>query len=89
MVLRHAFRKLGLHRIEANVQPENARSLALVQAHRITHISAGGWRPLWAQARSHGFQPVVRRPDFVFEPLQGHRRLLARVPAFGYPQFEP
>src|SRR6185436_4908016 len=32
-----------------------------------------GKRPLWAPARSHGFQPVVRRPDLVFGPLQGHR----------------
>jgi ribosomal-protein-alanine N-acetyltransferase len=32
LVLRHAFGRLGLHRVEANVQPENSRSLALVQA---------------------------------------------------------
>jgi ribosomal-protein-alanine N-acetyltransferase len=31
LVLRHAFRSLELHRLEANVQPENFRSLALVQ----------------------------------------------------------
>jgi ribosomal-protein-alanine N-acetyltransferase len=31
-VLRHAFGPLGLHRIEANIQPDNAPSIALVQA---------------------------------------------------------
>ena len=32
LVLRVAFRALKLHRVEANVQPTNARSLALVRA---------------------------------------------------------
>lgn len=31
LALRHAFRRLGLHRLEANVQPGNAASLALVR----------------------------------------------------------
>ena len=31
-VLRHAFRKLKLHRLEANIQPGNAASRAMVQA---------------------------------------------------------
>jgi len=30
--VRHAFRSLKLHRLEANIQPGNVRSLALVQA---------------------------------------------------------
>lgn len=32
LVLAHAFMSLKLHRIEANIQPENARSIALVEA---------------------------------------------------------
>jgi [ribosomal protein S5]-alanine N-acetyltransferase len=32
LLVRHAFRKLKLHRLEANVQPANRSSLALVQA---------------------------------------------------------
>jgi [ribosomal protein S5]-alanine N-acetyltransferase len=31
LVLRHAFRRLGLHRLEANLQPENRASRALVR----------------------------------------------------------
>ncbi|HET7235902.1 MAG TPA: GNAT family N-acetyltransferase [Actinomycetota bacterium] len=31
LVLRHAFETIGLHRVEANIQPENARSIALVE----------------------------------------------------------
>ncbi|MGZ8599938.1 MAG: GNAT family N-acetyltransferase [Actinomycetota bacterium] len=31
LVLRQAFGPLGLHRVEANVQPDNARSIALVE----------------------------------------------------------
>jgi ribosomal-protein-alanine N-acetyltransferase len=31
-VVRHAFTSLKLHRLEANIQPDNASSIALVQA---------------------------------------------------------
>jgi ribosomal-protein-alanine N-acetyltransferase len=52
LVLRVAFRRLKLHRVEANVQPSNTRSLALVRragfvregySRRYVRI-AGRWR---------------------------------------------
>jgi ribosomal-protein-alanine N-acetyltransferase len=52
LALRHAFRTLKLHRIEANIQPENAASIALVRklAFRLEGFSprylkiGGRWR---------------------------------------------
>ena len=52
LVLRHAFGPLGLHRLEANIQPENAPSIALVAGagFRLEGLSprylkiAGRWR---------------------------------------------
>ncbi len=32
LVIRHAFKELGLHRLEANIQPENLASVALAQS---------------------------------------------------------
>jgi [ribosomal protein S5]-alanine N-acetyltransferase len=51
-VVRHAFRSLKLHRLEANIQPENAKSIALVTAcgfsregHSPRYLKIGGrWR---------------------------------------------
>jgi [ribosomal protein S5]-alanine N-acetyltransferase len=52
LVLRYAFGQLGLHRLEANIQPENRRSLALVADAGFRHEGfsprylkiAGRWR---------------------------------------------
>ena len=58
LALRHAFGDLGLHRVQAAVQPDNERSLALLRACGFTHegyarryLKIGGrWRDheLWA-----------------------------------------
>lgn len=52
LVLRHAFSKLRVHRLEANIQPQNARSLSLIKSlgFRLEGFSprylkiAGRWR---------------------------------------------
>ena len=61
LALRFAFRELGLHRVEANVQPGNAASIALVRRAGFTqegfsrrYIKIGGrWRDheRWALLR--------------------------------------
>lgn len=69
LVLAHAFHTLGLHRIEANVQPENARSRRVVQrlgfrregfSPRLRKL-AGEWRDheRWALLREE-WQPDRR-----------------------------
>jgi ribosomal-protein-alanine N-acetyltransferase len=52
LLLRHAFGRLGLHRVEANVQPDNEASLALIGSAGFRHEGfspryikvAGEWR---------------------------------------------
>lgn len=71
LVLTHAFRVLGLHRVEANLQPTNEASRALVQrlGFRMEGYSprylkvAGRWRDheRWAILREDFRPPRVRR----------------------------
>lgn len=44
LVVRHAFRKLGLHRVEANIQPNNVASIALA---RSCGFSKEGYSPAY------------------------------------------
>jgi ribosomal-protein-alanine N-acetyltransferase len=61
LVTRHAFRELGLHRLEANIQPANLSSIALVRScgfhkegYSPAYLKLGGkWRDheRWAMVR--------------------------------------
>ena len=72
LVLRHAFGPLGLHRLEANIQPENGSSIALVSGagFRLEGLSprylkiAGRWRDheRWA-ILAEEFHPRTRAHD--------------------------
>lgn len=70
LVLRHAFRTLRLHRVEANIEPGNEPSVALVRSAGFTregfsrrYLKLGGrWRDheRWALLRE-GWRPARRR----------------------------
>jgi ribosomal-protein-alanine N-acetyltransferase len=47
-VIRYGFRKLGLHRLEANIQPDNVASIALV---RTCGFSKEGYSPRYLKIR--------------------------------------
>ena len=61
---------MGRHGLsEGATRPRGASAAA-----KTSMTEGGGKRPLWAPARSHGFQPVVRRPDFIISfssPFRG------------------
>jgi len=69
LALRHAFTTLGLHRLEANIQPENTASIALVRKIGFTqegcsrrYLKIGGrWRDheRWAILRED-WEPAPR-----------------------------
>lgn len=68
LVVRYAFRELGLHRLEANIQPGNVASIALVEACGFSregfspqYLKIGGrWKDheRWAQLAS---SPLKRK----------------------------
>lgn len=64
LVCRHAFERMGLHRLEANIQPDNTRSLELVRRcgfeneglSRDFLFIAGAWRDHERWSRVHDRQ---------------------------------
>ncbi len=72
LVLDHAFRKLGLHRVEANIQPRNHTSLALAKKCGFVHEGfsrrylkiCGRWQDhaRWALLAEDYFERPRKRP---------------------------
>jgi ribosomal-protein-alanine N-acetyltransferase len=70
LVLRHAFETIRLHRVEANIQPENARSIALVRSAgfrkeglSLRYLKIGGrWRDHERWAITTEDRLAARRP---------------------------
>lgn len=70
-VVRHAFTKLGLHRLDANIQPGNTASIALVRScgfalegYSPAYLKIGGrWRDheRWAIIRGRRADPLRRQ----------------------------
>jgi|SoiMethySBSTD1v2_1073268.scaffolds.fasta_scaffold355992_2 [ribosomal protein S5]-alanine N-acetyltransferase len=73
LVVDDAFRRLGLHRLEANIQPSNARSLRLV---RRLGFQREGYSPRYLRVagvwRDHERWAIL---------ADGHRRQQSRTPA--------
>jgi ribosomal-protein-alanine N-acetyltransferase len=70
LVLRHAFETIRLHRLEANIQPENARSIALIRSAgfrleglSLRYLKIGGrWRDHERWAITTEDRRAARRP---------------------------
>jgi ribosomal-protein-alanine N-acetyltransferase len=80
LVLRQAFGPMGLHRVEANVQPENARSIALVER---LGFRREGYSPRYLKIggrwRDHARYAILAE-EFI-EPESARRARFRRDPA--------
>ena len=85
LVLRHAFLAMKLHRLEANIQPENAPSLALVkragfrlEGYSPSYLKIGGrWRDHQRWAMLIDDWRLRRRRQNAPSPRRGRRRAAA------------
>jgi ribosomal-protein-alanine N-acetyltransferase len=90
LVLRHAFRRLGLHRLEANIQPGNRASRELVrrlgfrkEGFSPRYLKIGGrWRDheRWAIVREAWGAGRARSPRAGAEAARSRRRSRQRPP---------